>query len=71
MFLKLQVKGMEFARRMKDEFCGLLQDQKGEMVGTIGWMAIITALLVLVHGLFTGWLPNFINNIFSRMETLL
>ncbi|MCR4443457.1 MAG: hypothetical protein QHH10_14250 [Peptococcaceae bacterium] len=45
-------------------------NERGEMVGTIGWMAVTATILVLVHGLVTGWLPGFINRIFSRLDTL-
>lgn len=46
------------------------EEEKGEFVGTIGWMAIVSVALVLTHGLIKGWLPTFIENIFARMETL-
>lgn len=47
-----------------------LADERGEMVGTIGWMALIATFLVMIHGLVSGWLPGFVNRIFSRMDTL-
>lgn len=48
----------------------LLRDERGEMVGSIGWMALIATFLVLIHGLISGWLPGFVDRIFSRMDTL-
>lgn len=48
----------------------LIFDQRGEFVGTIGWMAVISVALVLAHGLIKGWLPTFIQDVFTRMETL-
>jgi len=47
-----------------------VKNERGEMVGTIGWMAVTATILVLAHGLVTGWLPGFINRIFSRLDTL-
>lgn len=47
------------------------QDQKGELIGTIGMMAIMATVLVVIHGLLTGWLPGFVNDIFSNLEGLL
>jgi hypothetical protein len=34
-------------------------------------MAVTVVILVLVHGLITGWLPGFVNQIFSSMDSLL
>lgn len=48
----------------------LVRDERGEMVGTIGWMAIIATFLVVIHGLISGWLPGFVTRIFSRLDTL-
>jgi hypothetical protein len=46
------------------------KNERGEMVATIGWMAIVATVLVLVHGLVTGWLPGFIGRIFDSMDAL-
>lgn len=51
-------------------FWRTVNNQRGEFVGTIGWMAVTAAILVIIHGAISGWLPNFVQNIFSRMETL-
>lgn len=48
-----------------------VQDERGEIMGSIGWMAIIAVILVAIHGAITGWLPTFINSVFTRMDTLL
>ncbi len=48
----------------------LITDERGEMLGTVGWMAIVATILVLVHGLIAGWLPGFIQRIFSQMDAL-
>lgn len=47
-----------------------INDQRGEMLGTMGWMAIVATILVLIHGLITGWLPTFIQRIFTQMDSL-
>jgi hypothetical protein len=48
----------------------LLKNQRGELVGSLGWMAVTTAVLALIHGLLTGWLPDFVGRIFVRLEML-
>lgn len=54
----------------KSTIKNLFRDEQGEMVGTIGWMALMATFLVLIHGLISGWLPGFVNRIFSRLDTL-
>ncbi|MDR1205723.1 MAG: hypothetical protein LBL26_09635 [Peptococcaceae bacterium] len=49
----------------------LIQDERGDLVATLGWMAVTVVILVLVHGLITGWLPGFVNQIFSSMDSLI
>ena len=55
---------------IKSRMAGFYHNEKGELVGSIGWMAILATALVLVHGLITGWLPGFIGRIFIRMDSL-
>lgn len=45
-------------------------EERGEMLGTMGWMAIMATVLVLLHGLITGWLPGFVDSVFKSMESL-
>jgi len=67
--------GKERVRTLREEIAEICrsfwQDERGEFVGTIGWMAVVSVALVLAHGLIKGWLPTFIQSIFSRMETLI
>jgi hypothetical protein len=49
----------------------LVKDERGDLVATLGWMAVTVVILVLVHGLITGWLPGFVSQIFSSMDSLL
>lgn len=49
----------------------LIKEERGDLVATLGWMAVTVVILVLIHGLLTGWLPGFVNQIFSGMESLI
>ena len=55
-----------FVKRMKI----LWQEERGDFMGSIGWMAILATVLVVTHGLLTGWLPGFIDRVFSQLNTL-
>lgn len=70
MFLKLQEMGMEKLQELRHSLKRFIKDERGEFVGTIGWMALIATVLVLAHGLIQGWIPTFINKIFTNMEKL-
>jgi len=68
--LKIQISINAIWGHIRGSVTGLCNDEKGELVGSIGWMAILATVLVLVHGLITGWLPGFVGRIFSRMDLL-
>jgi len=69
--MKKTRKGFPYRR---SRFWGLVSsfcdNEQGELVGSIGWMAILATALVLIHGLISGWLPGFIGRIFNRMDLL-
>ncbi|MFY9174253.1 MAG: hypothetical protein WAO24_02750 [Peptococcia bacterium] len=68
---KLQTTVHNLTIQIKQKGQRFIQDERGEIMGSLGWMAIIAVVLVAIHGLLTGWLPTFINDIFAKMETLL
>ena len=54
-------------KRLLDNY---LRNERGELLGTMGWMAAISLIIVLAHGLISGWLPDFLQSIFTRLETM-
>lgn len=70
MTLIIKRKVLNIVKNFKESALNILKNEKGEMVATIGWMAIVATILVLAHGLVTGWLPGFIERIFDSMDTL-
>lgn len=70
MFLEMQEQIRFKLLQLGAEIRKLISDERGEFVGTIGWMALIATVLVLAHGLIRGWLPTFINKIFTNLELL-
>lgn len=70
MILEIQTSVLVILQKLENQVKRFLEDEKGEFVSTIGWMAIVATVLVLAHGLITGWLPDFVNRIFDRMDTL-
>lgn len=71
MVLRIKTTALRLQNQVKQLSWRFIQDERGEIMGSIGWMAIIAVVLVAIHGLLTGWLPTFVNSIFTRMETLL
>lgn len=68
--LRLMSAGTRILHVVQDTMYGIYVDERGELMGTLGWMAILATSLVMAHGLITGWLPGFINRIFIQMEML-
>jgi hypothetical protein len=75
--LRVWQKGKEKMQRgflwFKYNTKALVFNQRGDVttVGILGWAAVVITLIVVAHGLLTGWLPTFIQEkIFDRAETL-
>lgn len=48
-----------------------LKNEKGDLLGTIGVMMVITLAVVAVHGLIKGWLPDFVGRIFALLDGMI
>jgi len=51
----------------------ILGNERGDVntVSILGWAAVVITLIVLVHGILTGWLPTFIETkIIDRANAL-
>ena len=71
MYMKIQRKAWQVGKGLSHLGKAFMRSQRGDILGTIGWMAVMSVILVLVHGLIKGWLPEFVGNVFARMETLI
>ena len=60
------------AARVMNRFTQPLRNEMGgaSMVSVVGWSLVGVLVIVLVWGLYSGWLPNFVNSIFARLENL-
>ena len=56
------------AVRLQNGFDRLLREEKGDLVSSLGWMAIIALILVMVKGIVDGKLSGYVNNIFSHLD---
>lgn len=70
MFINLQLELVDKWNVLKGQLLRFVWEERGDFLGTIGWMAVAATVLVLAHGLITGWLPGFTKSIFSTMESL-
>ena len=49
----------------------LWRDQRGDLVGSLGWMAITALLLVAVSTVLNGKMTGLAESIFEKLESLL
>lgn len=63
--------GVRTARRLVDGFKVFWEDQRGDLVGSLGWMAITALLLVAVSTVLNGKMTGLAESIFAKLETLL
>ncbi|HCP14694.1 MAG TPA: hypothetical protein DIT32_02775 [Peptococcaceae bacterium] len=47
------------------------RDQRGDLVGSLGWMAITALLLVAVSTVLNGKMTGLAESIFAKLESLL
>jgi len=48
-----------------------LQEERGDIVGALGWMAITAVMLVAISAVLNGKMTNLVNSVFSKLEGLL
>lgn len=70
MFLKVQVGLVEKLQGLKKCVSKYVNNERGDMVGTIGWMAVTAVILVLVYTLIKNWLPDFVGGITDKMDSI-
>ena len=44
------------------------REEKGDLVSSLGWMAIMALVLVLIKGLVDGKLVGYVNTIFVHLD---
>jgi len=70
MLLKVQVGLMQKLQILKRNVGEFVNNERGDMVGTIGWMAVTAVILVLVYTLIKNWLPDFVGGITDKMDSI-
>ncbi|HHY05580.1 MAG TPA: hypothetical protein GX532_01160 [Clostridia bacterium] len=70
MFLKIQVEIIEQGHRIKESFKKYVDNERGDMVATIGWMALTAVILVLIYTILKNWLPGFVGGITDKMDSI-
>ncbi|HHX97043.1 MAG TPA: hypothetical protein GX687_06275 [Clostridia bacterium] len=63
MFLKQQIIILEYWRRY-------LANERGDLVATIGWMAVTAVILVLIYTILQKWLPDFVDGITAKLDSI-
>ena len=57
-----------WAIRGYNQWCRFWEDQRGDMVSALGWMAIMALLLVMIKGIVDGKLVGYVNSIFAHLD---
>jgi hypothetical protein len=56
------------AIRAQQGIARFVREEKGDLVSSLGWMAIIALLLVMIKGVVDGRLTGYVNSIFSHLD---
>jgi|GEM_PF-3707780 len=58
------------AFRTREKAGGFLKEERGDLVSSLGWMAIMALALVLVKSIVDGGITGYANNIFSHLDRI-
>ena len=58
------------ARRAKAGMPALLREEKGDLVSSLGWMAVMALALVLVKGIVDGGITTYANSVFTHLDRI-
>ncbi|MCL1890355.1 MAG: hypothetical protein FWF99_07655 [Desulfovibrionaceae bacterium] len=56
------------AFRLREKAARFFREEKGDLVSSLGWMAVMALVLVLIKSIVDGRLIEYANNIFSHLD---
>ena len=62
--------GSRFFVRTQERVRAFFREDKGDLVSSLGWMAIMALALVIVKGLVDGKLVGYVSNVFVHLDRL-
>jgi len=54
--------------RLRARAAELFREEQGDLVSSLGWMALMALALVLIKGIVDGGITSYANNIFSHLN---
>ena len=54
--------------RLREKAAEFIREEKGDLVSSLGWMAIMALALILIKSIVDGRLTDYANNIFSHLD---
>ena len=59
-----------FQKAAQEKLQRFLWEEKGDLVSSLGWMAIMALALVIIKGLVDGKLVGYVNTVFVHLDRL-
>jgi len=56
-----------FMLRLREKVAWFYREEKGDLVASLGWMAIMALVLVVIKGIVDGRLTTYANTIFNHL----
>ena len=53
---------------VRERAAGFVREEKGDLVSSLGWMALMALALVLIKGIVDGGITTYANTIFAHMN---
>ncbi len=52
----------------KNRIINFFHEERGDLISSLGWMAIMALVLVVVKGIIDGKLVSYVNTVFSHLD---
>ena len=56
--------------RVRESLKSFAREEKGDLVSSLGWMAIMALALVIIKGLVDGKLVGYVSTVFTHLDRL-
>ena len=65
---RMKVGYRSVCRNVNEGISRFLREERGDLISSLGWMAIMALLLVVVKGLIDGKLVTYVGAIFTQLD---
>ena len=70
MYLSIESASVLYCRKLQRKVAGFFRDDRGDLVSSLGWMAVMVLVLIMIKVIIDGRLQSFVNSIFEQLDRI-